>query len=391
MQEYVPAGNGDASGEYANEEGNNRHFTSFKKPEEGEDGKTTGNNGGDKKPKIFIEYLNKNHNNEFGKLVERDYNAGNDQAKNLINIAVNKYGVELNQTNGTSYYRESGKSVNLNVPKQYSHFLSKEEGETFYHEFWHANDNVICSDGFITEEEKQRAIDYAGKMTRSYTERIFAQYEILRNASTCKTLSNGKTLYQTIREEFKLMKKTGKFEEMKAEYKQEISKLVKQAVPEYEAARAWLDEFDRKVNEEAYKLYTYEEYGSSAWGLRNQYRTDKIKNDKQYNKYQEIKQKGLHEELEVSNKVATYFMSLSDMYGAAYKDGYGFCGGHKTTYYKQRFCEAYEFMAEYGSAKARNSENSKKELELFKKYMPQSSMACEELQNLISKHMEAKK
>jgi len=32
MQEYVPAGNGDASGEYGNSEGSNKHFTAFKKP-----------------------------------------------------------------------------------------------------------------------------------------------------------------------------------------------------------------------------------------------------------------------------------------------------------------------------------------------------------------------
>lgn len=33
QQPYVPAGNGDASGEYTNESGSNKHFTSFKKPD----------------------------------------------------------------------------------------------------------------------------------------------------------------------------------------------------------------------------------------------------------------------------------------------------------------------------------------------------------------------
>lgn len=33
-QEYVPAGNGDASGEYADEQGGNKHFTSFSKPDD---------------------------------------------------------------------------------------------------------------------------------------------------------------------------------------------------------------------------------------------------------------------------------------------------------------------------------------------------------------------
>lgn len=34
QQEYVPSGNGDASGEYADDGGSNRHFVAFKKPEE---------------------------------------------------------------------------------------------------------------------------------------------------------------------------------------------------------------------------------------------------------------------------------------------------------------------------------------------------------------------
>jgi len=32
MQEYVPAGNGDASGEYGDSGGSNKHFKAFKKP-----------------------------------------------------------------------------------------------------------------------------------------------------------------------------------------------------------------------------------------------------------------------------------------------------------------------------------------------------------------------
>ena len=41
QQEYVPAGNGDASGEYAdNATGSNVHFKSFKKPEKESGSKT---------------------------------------------------------------------------------------------------------------------------------------------------------------------------------------------------------------------------------------------------------------------------------------------------------------------------------------------------------------
>ena len=67
MQEYVPAGNGDASGEYANEEGNNRHFTSFKKPEEKNDGLTNETNGDTIKPDMNNEYMK-----EFDRVLKLD-------------------------------------------------------------------------------------------------------------------------------------------------------------------------------------------------------------------------------------------------------------------------------------------------------------------------------
>ena len=46
-QEFIPAGNGDASGEYADDSGNNRHFVSFAKPIDNEKEKSE-----DLKPKI---------------------------------------------------------------------------------------------------------------------------------------------------------------------------------------------------------------------------------------------------------------------------------------------------------------------------------------------------
>lgn len=38
LQEYIPAGNGDASGEYGDADGNNRHFTNFVNPHTGKSG-----------------------------------------------------------------------------------------------------------------------------------------------------------------------------------------------------------------------------------------------------------------------------------------------------------------------------------------------------------------
>ena len=395
LQEYVPAGNGDASGEYGDADGNNRHFTSWKNPHTEESGiaVVTGEKPAEVETKQdgFAEYLQKNHNNDFGKRIERDYNAGNAEHKALINTAISKYGVELNETSGTSYYRPSANSVNLNAPQQYGKYSSKEEGETLYHEFWHANDDVVCRDGFLTEEDKSKALEYAQKSTRTYATQWDAQRRIVKNASTCKYLSNGKTLHQTILAEFKQMKKSGVFDEMKKEYRKHVMDKVLEKVPEYEKSEEWLTETEKRIDKEAYEKFPFSTYGSDAWTKQAEYKGQQYDLLKEENdKYRAIKREGDKAYLDASNEVATYFMSLSDMYGIAYNDGYGFCGGHGTSYCKQRFSEAHEFMAEYGSAKARTSENAKKELDLFKKYMPKSSQACEELQDLIIKHMGAK-
>lgn len=395
LQEYVPAGNGDASGEYGDADGNNRHFTSWKNPHTEESGIAVV--AGEKPAEVetkqdeFAEYLQKNHNDDFRKRVERDYNAGSAEHKALINTAISKYGVELNETSGTSYYRPSSTSVNLNAPQQYGKYSSKEEGETLYHEFWHANDNVVCGDGFLTDEDKAKALEYADRTTRTYVSRWEARVNIVTNASTCKYLSNGMTLHQTILAEFKKMKRSGVFDEMRREYNKHIMDKVLEKVPEYEKADEWLTETDRRIDKEAYEKFPDTTYGYDTWSKMREYRKqqyDLLKEER--DKYQAIKSEGDRVKLDASHEVATYFMSLSDMYGIAHNDGYGFCGGHGTSYCKRKFSEAHEFMAEYGSAKARTSENAKKELDLFKKYMPKSSQACEELQDLIIKHMGAK-
>lgn len=81
LQNYVPAGNGDASGEYADEEtGSNIHFTSFKKPEEEQKDKID-----DFEQSILLdlaeEELTKIHNE---KKQEKQANFDNDLAADLL-------------------------------------------------------------------------------------------------------------------------------------------------------------------------------------------------------------------------------------------------------------------------------------------------------------------
>ena len=67
QQEYIPAGNGDSSGEYADESGSNRHFTNFKKPEDA---------------------IDKTEKEE--KIVEEPKAVGKEEKKDLSSLQVNK-------------------------------------------------------------------------------------------------------------------------------------------------------------------------------------------------------------------------------------------------------------------------------------------------------------
>ena len=414
QQNYVPPGNGDASGEYAdNESGSNTHFTNFKKP----DGETTekkfadfkklekeGGEGIEIKPSNdkqtnFDDFVKNNFADKSGKLddygkkLTDDYNAGSDDAKHLVNVAIGS-GVKIKKISGCSCY---GGSVELSKHQMNDDGIYQ-KGETMYHEFWHCFDNIYAtgtSDGKIKPLLTEKDINYISSGGSQSFNDLVNKSIMLRELSSSKVLSNGKTLFETWKEECHkrtLDRKVGKgWEEVINDFNKEKDEETLKLHPDYFEIKNKIKELSNKYDDEARKKYpvpaTYDV------NLINQ-RYDNIRKyvneQKQNPEYAKLesKYKEMSKDREkIENKLKNIWMSVSDLYGIYNKVSYGFCGGHARNYGGRLVgAGAKEFMAEYGSAKSRSDENSKQELEKLKKYFPETSKMCEELQNMILEH-----
>ena len=408
QQEYVPAGNGDASGEYADENGSNFHFTNFEKPkEEKVEVKTKFTNFTKKEDNIEIKKEEKPEGNsfedfvknkygaddklsEFGEALIRNYNVGNDDAKSLVNSAIAE-GVKVSNTTGISNYDGS---VNLSGISKFGEYSAKVEGETFYHEFWHCFDNLYADKIRSSEDAKHIVASLGGGWGAAIEGAL-----LTRNLSTSKVLSNGKTMYETLQLECrKLSKHTGEdrytnyWDLMQRDYKKDIDNEIAKVIPnysKYNEDKKKYDELESQFVREASKLYpTWKDgnYDSSAFNKQDKYVASKLAEQEGYLEFQELSNKVKSERNKAESRVARSWMSISDMYGIHKKVPYGFCGGHIGNYSKNKGAIAREFMAEYGSARSRNDEYAKKEIALFQKYFPETSKMCAELQDMIIKH-----
>ncbi len=78
------------------------------------------------------------------------------------------------------------------------------------------------------------------------------------------------------------------------------------------------------------------------------------------------------------------YSNLSDMYGIYKKIPYGFGAGHQGNYAKRnKGAIANEFFAEFNSSRARSDEIAKRQMELYEKYMPESTKMAKELFGLM--------
>ena len=371
MQEYVPAGNGDASGEYANEEGNNRHFTSFKKPEEGNENNSndtvfqnvnkTNSDTETKETKAFEEYVATKF--KKGKHLSKEnlmefFNKGTKAAQECVSRIIDNGELVGFSSGRSTYYSPGDKSITINNEEAIADIHT--EGATFYHESGHAVDWALGIDKKIV----------IGSQTR--TKRV--------PMSEVEITSNGKTLKDTIIEEVQEMRKSGVWREIVNAYTEEIS-----AIPKFnEELTRKKNEYDdivKGVEESAYAkaaaeivykrgykkifLQAYEKYLSDAIGERG--RKLKKELDEAENQYKKLASK-------VKNKYAT----LSDMYSATYEKSYGFAGvGHKASYFRgDRGAIAHEFFAEWLAGKSVQDNVS---ITIVQKYMPKTAKACEEL------------
>lgn len=415
QQNYVPQGNGDASGEYAdNESGSNTHFKNFKKPDDNNNSKNkftnfkkvlSGNDEGieikpsDDKQTNFEDFVKNNFAakdgklNAFGSNLTDSFNTGTDDAKNLINVAIGS-GVKIRNTKGTSCY--SG-VVELNTYQGGdSGFYRK--GEILYHEFWHCFDNIyaagIVNDkikSLLTEEDRAHIAASGGK----YFSDLINKGIMLQDLSTSKVLSNGKTLFETWKDECRrrtLNRKNGEgWEKITSDYKKELDDELLKKHPDYFEIKTQLMDLRNKILEDGRKKFPLPQNGDITLLTQRSNNISKyVEDEKHKPEFVELeaKYKAMMEERDlIERKSRNYWAPISDAYGIYNKVSYGFCGGHAGNYGSKLIgAGAKEFMAEYGSARSRSDEGAKQQLEKLKKYFPETSKMCEELQDIIIKY-----
>lgn len=402
MQNYVPKGNGDASGEYGdNASGSNRHY----KAEDSEISKTKGSKPSTSKDQDIAISIseNKNNNNfkdyisktfkdnnvEFGKSLDYHFESGNDFGKSAVNYAIGK-GAQINVSNlGYSYCDSDGgvaftkNSINTEE-REYS---SKARGETFYHEFWHSIDHLVAKE-LIDDEDKKYVLD--NTKGNEWLKTITAT-ENLSNISTGKVLSNGKTLYETLKDEchkIALNRRKQKgitWDSIKNDYFDESSKKMNEKYPDFGEKKILFSDLEQTYWHKAKEMAKEKSDISLIMTYYNQLRESDMELNKLSKEFEEMNKYKRKLEADVKKS----WMSISDIYGMYNKIGYGFCGGHEASYTTKAGKEvmAKEFIAEFGSAFSRKDEFAKKEIELFNKYFPETSKMCAELVNMVLKNI----
>lgn len=401
QQNYVEAGHGDASGEYGdNATGSNKHiqFTEFKKPDG--DGKTTkepniavtpNNDKTVETTKNFEEYVDKNFKEEFGQGLKTSFNAGNDYQKEKLGYFTSKGIVKINETKGNSYY-DGSVTLNQKQISQKKGSFSKEVGDTLYHEFGHAYDEffakgIVDKDGktivekMITEEDNEKL----HQNNKSWVD----AFMLSGNLSTNKYLSNGKTLYETLKDECHKMVRGKVWDTIIKEFKEEQKAEVLKKFPTYYSDTEELNKLRTEIYKEASDKFPYKwNVSADEWNANEsakQMYINKRFEETNYNQIDKRVKDALFDISKIERDVLKKYSNLSDMYGIYKKIPYGFGSGHTGSYGKNKGALAHEFFAEFNSTTARSDDFAKAQMELYEKYMPESTKMAKELFDLMDK------
>lgn len=415
IQEYVPQGNGDASGEYADDQGNNTHFTNFvnpnsppkvnvKKPpistpkidvpkvdvpkvdEQSSETETPIQVTGGGSSKNF-EQLLKSKQKDFRDELRNSYSSGDNDSKDVLENAIENYGLEINRSRKKfSYYQKDwdGKSSVNYTKGVLDESTTKALGETFWHENWHFFDNNFAFD--LRDRDELHDVPLSPRQIDSM------------NLSTHKTLSNGKTLEQTLQAEMQELMDNGTFDKIIADSK-EHEKRVNEEAERYakdprsvEYSKLYNElgnEFD-KINPIHISLRNWTKAGeqlAKMMAMKKEYVLNHIDP-----KLRDFVVEHNDKLSDLQKEKYDRYSTLSDLYGLHNHIGYGFMkSGHDESYSYHSGALANEFMAECGSAFTRTDKRAKREVEMLKKYLPNSTKAFEELRTLIVNHIRSKK
>lgn len=394
LQPYVPAGNGEESGEYREHgygggSGSTTTTTTTKKvappsvkpssekpvqtKEQTEQESGVSVKQTDDKPKKILgegkekleNYLKtqKKLKKENFDIISNAIKGADEDCCDLLAKTLEKHEfiTENVGSNKSSYFRPSANGVFLsNQPNN----KSRTE-EAFFHEFGHAID---WNNDLAGEVERQTYFYGVRKVKKPSSE-------------TYVSKEHGKTLQEMIKEEFKSADIKG----LAKRYQEELDVLIDKYLieegyskKEYDDAilqqNKELDEVENKRKEIASGFYSgrltytqYKEKDAPFWEEKNQIRQ----------KYKEITDANFNARVKAKESIAHKYSDISDMVSAGTKgrlDINGYC--HSTSYWrKSPEAQAHEFFAEVYQAKSRNMES----YSLVKEYFPKSVSIFEEI------------
>lgn len=393
QQNYVPKGNGDASGEYGdNATGSNKHFTTFAKGggENKVDNADKKFNGAKETPSVENDVKieegvkettdvkgidgNKNyvktHSTYKGEQLKQLHEIIDKGDKDCITLLNNAYGrTNYSFSTGSGEFSPLGRHLKCDKSDMLG-TTSRIKGSIWYHENGHLLNWSIQKDG---EPQTVKAYGFSMKIRKQVPISSWFKDE------------NDKSLNDYCKEEIKELYKSGKIKEImnkKEEFfNEELNKLGfdKEYYDEYDKKIKTLSEQrSNELNQIRYdyfdKKMTLMERAKKEAEVGNKYSSeiDKLTRDEKYNQNSSIKTKA---RMNASKRMFDTYSTISDCYSSL-GNSYGFAGGHSANYYKQRPDGiGDEFFANVFSARNVN----KDEIEEIKKYMPKSYAMFEKI------------
>ena len=354
QQEYVPAGNGDASGEYAdNATGSNIHFKTFKKPEN--DINFNIKIDRTKKDKtgnittIEDNYNFISENSTFTKSIKQKVKSilekADKESIDILNHAYNNIEFKIKFRIGDGVYsrfREYLKTDKQDFEENGKYGI---QGATWFHENGHLVDNVLSGNP---------------------TEWLSSTYKN----------EEGKTLNDIATEELLDIYSKGKKEITDIKQKYIDNALNKFDNKRYEELynKRFNNSLDQKKNE-LYQLFydkkiSYEEFRNRKNALSD----IQFLSEEERAEYEDLRKQKTSLERDAVNKFYTEYATISDLYSS--EDGTGFGLRHSLHYYgKNSKLRGIELFANLFSDKAIN----KKAYETTKKFFPKSVKMFEEI------------
>lgn len=391
QQEYIPEGNGDASGEYSDGGGYNVHRPNPAKKEVPKENKPIPTIIDEEREKIKSmqqQYPTKAQNtarqlNERISFASKKYG---EQMKSVIDNADEEMNdILLNTINNNEY--DCRVSSKRSCMSNYVVFLnnddfktSRVEGEVYYHEHGHYVDKWAG-------EEKWLSSTYRNTSTGETLQ------EVLRREGTKQ---KAKEIYESFKErktelEDESFKKAGTTREEYTNKQEEISKMMEDWKNEYGWNKKQTELVERRLIAESGIFsgkISFSQFEVEQEKVKQELAdmlTDRDNKRKELEssgvgKWLEEKQQLIDDEkIKISDTLSKEYMTLSDMCGGITKGNGEFWGGHGKRYWRNPTAQAEEFFAEVYSARSVD----KPLYEKIRQYFPESVKCFDEIINGI--------